>query len=205
MVLNVIAKSEIYFISDSRRNSMFKDNNIKTPQELMQYFNNNFKYGFIHRNKIFTDDEPDFQENMDKFYRIRLGKDFIKHKYGVCWDFCELERLCLLEYDLKHECYFIESHTDDEKNGPTHTFVLYTENNKWYWFEFSWFCYRGIWQYNTKSDALKDILLKFKNFFDNNLVNINIYKTTKVTKRLNTFEFINHCLKGQKIESFCEV
>ena len=107
------------------------------------------------KSKIFTDDEPNFQENMDKFYRIRLGKDFIKHKYGVCWGFCELERLFLFENNLEHECYFIESYTDDGKigGGATHTFVLYTENDKWYWFEFSWVCYRGIWEYNTKSNA----------------------------------------------------
>ena len=44
-----------------------------------------------------------------------------------------------------------------------------------------------------------------KIFFDKNFININIYKTDKVTKRLNTFKFIEHCLKGQKIKTPCEI
>mgnify|MGYP002521725528 FL=1 len=105
---------------------MFKDNNVKTPQELLEYFIDNFRYGFTYKSKIFTDDEPNFQEKMDKFYRIRLGKDFIKHKYGVCWDFCELERLFLFEDNLEHECYFIESYTDDGKiGGNSHIRLVY--------------------------------------------------------------------------------
>ena len=42
--------------------------------------------------------------------------------------------------------------------------------------------------------------MKFENFFDRKLINIRVYKTDKVTKRLDTFEFVDHCLKGQKVE-----
>ncbi len=179
---------------------MFKKLSIKTPQDLMQYFKDNLNYGFVYRNKIFTDMEPDFQKNMDKLYKIRLGEDFIKHKYGVCWDFCELERLFFSQNNIEHECYFIESYINSAESGPTHTFALYHRNDKWYWFEYSWFYHRGIWEYNSKEDALKDILMKFENFFDRKLINIRVYKTDKVTKRLDTFEFVDHCLKGQKVE-----
>lgn len=172
---------------------------VNTPQELMQYFINNFKYGFVYRHKVFTDIENDFQKNMDKLYKIRLGEDFIKHKYGVCWDFCELERLFFIEKNIEHECYFIESYINSEEGGPTHTFALFKQNNKWYWFEYSWFYCRGIWEYNSKKDALKDILSKFKYFYDDKLINISIYKTKKVTKRLDVFEFVEHCLKGDKV------
>ena len=178
---------------------MFKKLNITTPEELMQYFKNHCNYGFVYRNKTFTDDQPDFQKNMDKLYKIRLGEDFLKHKYGVCWDFCELERLFFLQENFEHECYFIESYITPEEGGPTHTFALFQHNNKWFWFEFAWLFYRGIWEYNSKEEALKDILEKFENLYDNQLINISIYQTQKVTKRLNAFEFVEHCLKGQKI------
>lgn len=174
-------------------------NYLKSPHELMQFFKEYFKYGFVYRNKIYTDLQPDFQENVDKFYKIRLGEDFIKHKYGICWDFCECEREFFLKNNIQHECYFIDSMLNFEE-GPTHTFALFKQNKKWYWFEFSWGIYRGIWEYNSKEEALQDILEKFEKFYNNKLTNIKLYKTEKVTKRLNAFKFVDHCLKGEKIE-----
>lgn len=178
---------------------MFEKFSIKTPEDLMQYFKDYFNYGFVYRNKIFTDLEPNFQNNMDKLYKIRLGEDFLKNKYGVCWDFCELERLFFLENDIEHECYFIETCINEVEFGPTHTFALFRQKNKWYWFEFSWLYYRGIWEYSSKEEALKDISSKFQNFYDKKLA-ITIYKTEKVNKRLNVTQFIEHCLKGQKVK-----
>lgn len=171
------------------------------PIELLQFFEENMKYGFVYRNKVFTDYESDFQQNMDKLYKIRLGNNFIKHRYGVCWDFCEFERLYFLANNIEYECYFIESCINNNDVGPTHTFAIYKQNNKWYWFEYSWLYHRGIWEYNSKDNALKDILNKFKKFYGNKLKNISIYKTNQVTKRLNAFEFVKHCLEGEKIKS----
>ena len=124
---------------------------------------------------------------------------FIKNKYGVCWDFCELERLFFLQRNIEHDCYFIESCVKGQNGGPTHTFALFKQNNKWYWFEYSWFYHRGIWEYDSKDAALKDILTKYEQFYDNNLVDVNLYKTNKVTKRLGVFEFVDHCTEGRKI------
>lgn len=178
---------------------MFQKLNIFTPQDLMNFFEKYLKYGFVYNKKIFTDDMPDFQQNMDKYYKIRLGIDFINHKYGVCWDFCELERVFFEEKKIEHECYFIESYINKTTGGPTHTFLLYKMNNNWYWFEYSWKFLRGIWKYPSKEKALKDILSKFDEFCDKKLVDISLYKTTKVTKRLNVYEFVKHCLNGEKV------
>ena len=178
---------------------MFKKIGIKSIQRLMQYFIDNFNYGFVYKNKIFTNAEPDFYKKFDKFYKIRLGEDLIKHKYGICWDFCELERLFFLQNNIEHECYFIESFINREEGGPTHAFTLFKQKNKWFWFEYSWSGYCGIWEYNSKDIALQDILLKFEKYYNRKKENIRIYKTSKVTKRLNSFEFVEHCLKGDKI------
>lgn len=179
-------------------NNLFEKYNIKTSKDLMQYFKANMKYGFTYRNKIFTDLQPNFQENMDKYYKIRLGEDLIKSGYGVCWDFCELEREFFASKNIPHECYFVESYIDANTGGPTHTFTLFMQGNKWYWFEYAWAYYCGIWEYNSKEEALQDILIKFERFFDKKLINIKIYKTIKVTKRLDAYKFVEHCLSGQK-------
>ncbi len=179
---------------------MFKKLDIKTPKELMQFLTNNYKYGFVYKNKIFTNTEPDFYKEFDKHYKIRLGEDFIKHKYGICWDFCELERLFFIKNNIEHECYFIESFINREEGGPTHSFALFKQKNKWFWFEYSWSINRGIWGYNSKEKAIQDILLKFEKYYNRKKENIRMYKTSKITKRLNSFEFVEHCLKGDKIK-----
>lgn len=179
---------------------MFKRLDIRTPQDLMKFFESNLEYGFVYRNKIFTPMKPYFSTNMDKLYKIRLGEDLIKNKYGVCWDFCELERKFFLQNTIAHECFFIDSQNKENGATHTHTFALFKQNGKWYWFEYSWFYQRGIWEYATKEEALKDILLKYKKFHNDKLINIAIYKTKKVTKRLDVCEFMEHCVKGEKIQ-----
>ncbi len=172
---------------------------IKNPQELLDFFEKNMKYGFTCGDKVFVDTEPDFQKNMDKLYKLRVGEDFIKSGYGVCWDFCEFERLYFEKKKIPHECYFYLSFYAHNQGGPTHTFLLFNQNKKWFWFEFSWLKYRGIWEYASKEDALKDILEKFIDFFDRNFEKVEVYKTTKAKAGLNTFEFVEHCLAGEEI------
>ena len=178
----------------------FKKYNIKTPQQLYDFCCKKLQYGFTYRGKVFTDFEPDFQANMDKYYKLRLGEDLIRSGYGVCWDVCELERDFLISAHIPHECYFLESFVSRDEGGPTHTFALYQENGKWYWFEYTWLYYRGIHEFDTKQQALKDIYNKYVDFYDRKLYDIKLYKTDKVCRRLDTYEFVEHCLGGEKID-----
>ena len=63
----------------------FKEKGITTSQLLMQFLEKSMKYGFTYRGQVFTNDQVGFQEKMDKFYKIRLGEDFVKNGYGVCY------------------------------------------------------------------------------------------------------------------------
>ncbi len=40
---------------------MFEKLKIKTPEDLLKYFKDNMKYGFVYRNKVFSDLESNFQ------------------------------------------------------------------------------------------------------------------------------------------------
>ena len=173
---------------------------IETSKDLMNYFDKNMHYGFVYKKKVFTDNEPDFQKNMDKFYKLRVGEDFIKSGYGVCWDFCELEREFFLSKKIEHECYFIESFVNRQEGGPTHTFALFKENRKWFWFEYAWQFNRGIWQYASKEEALADVLKKFEVFYDRRLYDIKLYKTKRLRKILDTFQYVERCINGEKID-----
>ena len=177
----------------------FKKYNIKTPKQLFNFLCKNMKYGFTYRNNIFTEDNPNFDLEFDKYYKIRLGEDFVNSGYGVCWDFCELERQFFNLAKINHVCYFFEAFKSREEGGPTHTFALFEQKNKWFWFEYSWGIYRGIWEYNSREEALRDIYKKYSDFYQNKL-NIDIYKFDEVNKRLNSFEFVEHCHNGEMIK-----
>ncbi len=179
----------------------FSKYGIYTPQDLMDYLQSNMSYGFTYRGKVFTvEEDPEFQADMDRLYKIRLGEDFIKNKYGVCWDFCELEREFFIQAKIEHECFFIESFKNKGEDGPTHTFALFKKEDKWCWFEYSWGMYQGVWCYNTKEEALKDIMKKHYDFYNGQFNNLEIYKTKKVTKRLDTIEFVEHCIKSRPLK-----
>jgi len=147
------------------------------------------------------ENNPDFQADMDRLYKLRLGEDFIKNKYGVCWDFCELEREFFEGAGIEHECYYVEAFEDRHEGGPTHTFALFKEDAKWKWFEYSWGLYMGIWEYESKEKALADIVEKFRVCSnDANPENLKLFKTNKIKNRLDTFKFVEHCYKGIPIE-----
>ncbi len=177
---------------------IFKD--IKTPKELMRFFEKNLRYGFVYRNKIFLENEPNFDDDFNKYYKVRLGRDFIKTGYGVCWDFCELERAFFEEKGIEHECYFLESFTNRAESGPTHTFAIFKQGVKWNWFEYSWFAERGIHTYSSKLEAIKDVFNKCVKVYGCNVEDARVYKTSKITTRLDAFEFVEHCIKGEKID-----
>ena len=178
----------------------FKKIGVSSPQQLFNFMKKNLNYGFTFKGKVFTDDKPDFNDNMNKFYKLRVGEDFIKSGYGVCWDFCEFERLFFEQFNIPHECYFIVNFLTREQGGPTHTFLLFNKNNLWYWIEYAWFNYRGIWQYNSKQEALSDIIDKFMAHNAKKYDHTELYKTSKVNKRLNTFSFCEHCFNGEKLD-----
>ena len=45
--------------------------------------------------------------------------------------------------------------------GPSHAFLIFKDNKKYYWFENAWYKYKGIHEYESLEDALNDIKYKF--------------------------------------------
>jgi len=169
-----------------------KFEDIKTPEELLKFLNETIKYGFVFNGKIFA--EPISSGDMN-FYKLKLGNALINCGYGLCWDVVELERAFFEKAQIEHSSFFIET-----KAGPTHTFILFKQNNKVKWFEYTWQKYRGIHEEQTEQEALKDICSKHIQFhFGASKKTIEIYKYSKVTRALNATEFLKHCRSGEKI------
>ena len=97
--------------------------------------------------------------------------------------------------------YFIV-HYDNNK-CPTHTFLTFEKNNKYYWFEHAWEKFRGIHEYNTQKELLIDIKDKFIKYeLNNNYIKENIilreYKKPKY--HITVQEFYKHCENGTYID-----
>ena len=179
----------------------FKKYNISSPQDLMKYFEENMNYGFVYGKKVYTDSDPNFnfQKEMDRYYKLRLGEDFLKSKYGVCWDFCVLEREFFEQAGIENRCFFMEGFKNREEGGPTHTFALYKQDDKWIWFEYSWLYYRGFREYNSVEEALTDIVEKFKGFYDVKFESVKIFNLPRFDKRVDTCEFVERCLDQNQV------
>jgi len=142
----------------------------------------------------------DYETYSDE-YMLQSPKQIIKNKIGVCWDQVELERYYFKNSDLNIKTYFIVSYDDDK--CPTHTFLTYEKDNKYYWLEHSWERFRGIHQYNSQKELLLDVRNKFikhelNNDYDKN--KLFLYEYTKPKYNISTEQFYKHCENGKNIK-----
>jgi len=165
---------------------------INEIQNIMQ----DIEYGYLNNKKQII---IEIDDNFDEEYRLQTPEDTFKYQIGVCWDQVELERKLFKGYDFK--TYFILFNNDFW--GPTHTFLVYKKNNYYYWFENSWFDYRGIHKYNNLNELLFDIAskhIKHHQLNNINFKNINIYKYLKPKYNIKASEYIDYCQKGKLIK-----
>lgn len=156
------------------------------------------EYGWVDKN---NNKYSSVDDTFSDSYMLQYPNEVIKNKIGVCWDQVELERYYFKTNDWNVKTYFIV-HYDDDK-CPTHTFLTFEKNNKYYWFEHSWERFRGIHEYICLKDLLFDIREKFikyelnNNYKKENLI-IREYKKPKY--HILTQEFYKHCESGIYIE-----
>ena len=89
---------------------------------------------------------------------------------------------------------------------PNHTFFVYEENNKYYWFEHAFEKYKGIHEYSD----LKSLLLEVKKAFITTELEgkyeydekfLNIFEYDEPKKHLSCTEFYNHFMNGKNVTS----
>lgn len=157
----------------------------------------NIEYGWIDKNNSkHTIVDETYLDN----YVLQAPKEIIKNKIGVCWDQVELERYYFKGNDWNVKTYFIV-HYDNDK-CPTHTFLTFEKNNKYYWFEHSWFVFKGIHEYISLKDLLIDVRDKFIKYELNNNYNKNnlcLYNYKKPKFHLNVLDFYKYCENGINI------
>lgn len=184
---------------------LFIENNIISIADFFDYIRNNFKYGWIDKNG-----KKHYGINDAKTYRLQYPYELLKNKLGICWDMTELYR-CFFKNmtSFKYETYYL--FYDDNEGCPSHSILVYYDNNKVYWFE-PWFntedCYySGIHEYNTITELLKDFKTIFiKSLLSNDSIKMNynpanfkIYKYQKPKNHINGYEMRNHIDNSEPI------
>jgi len=155
------------------------------------------EYGFKENNiNILYNNSYRWNNEFNDFYYLQTPKELLKSKCGVCWDQVELERYLFEKEKIKCNSYFI--YIKDGDNLPSHTFLTFNYNNKYYWFEHSWYKYKGIHEYNSITELLHDVIQKFlKEYKVNNSKNqfyLYEYSKPKIHIKCNEFyKFIEEC------------
>ncbi len=156
------------------------------------------EYGWIDKN---NNKHSIVDESYSDNYTLQSPNEVIKNKIGVCWDQVELERYYFKGNDWNVKTYFLVHY--DSNKCPTHTFLTFEKNNKYYWFEHSWERFRGIHEYKSLKDLLFDIRNKFIKYeLDNDYVveNLVLHEYKKPKYHISVQEFYNHCDYGTYID-----
>lgn len=126
-------------------------NKLNTPEKLSSYMKANIKYGYLRRdsNKVETNDFNNFYLK----YSLMSPKEVYESGVGICWDQTLFEKYVfdniIKKYDYK--IFFLQQ---ENINESTHTFLVYTKNNKYYYFENAFEEYAGIKEFKSYDEAI---------------------------------------------------
>lgn len=178
---------------------------INTPRELFEYMSLNMTYGFIGKNKkTYTDSSSQEWDDWATECVVQTGDEVLKTNVGTCWDQVEFERLWFKNNNYIFKTFFICYKFDEPVDLPTHTLLLFEENDKWYWFEHSWFVNKGIYEFNTIDEALNLIVDKHLSSTINSSKitsltndNIHVYTYDEIPKGLDVNSYLNYVTSNE--------
>lgn len=131
---------------------------IKKPEDLLRFMAN-IRYGYIGREnkKSYSPGDKNFDADFSEEYYLQTPEQLLESRRGLCWDQAELERYWFLKQGYEPKLYFLMFKKDEPNNLPTHTFLVYQKEDKFYWFENSFADQRGIHEYFSLEDLIDDV------------------------------------------------
>ena len=156
---------------------------------------NSWDYGILINGKVET-------KNIDfRKYKTIPINDIEKYHVGVCWDFVNYEAYWFKKNtNLKFKTFYIQ--IDDNKNCPSHTFLVFEYKGKYYYFESSWFTHQGIREFNSYNEAVKYVCENHnKDYNKENKYKLYIweYNTIGLDKGLTVIEYMNRIYRKKEI------
>lgn len=178
-------------------------NKIVSPIKLLDFMDKYIKYCYKAKdNKLYTDSSSkEFNDNFHDFCTVQDYIGVLNTNIGTCWDQVELEREWFFYHNYKFKTYFICF--DIKENHATHTFLVYEDNNKYYYFEHSFETYKGIHEFESLNELLKYVVknqIKFvlgNNDFNYNLSDyVVLFEYNKPNKDCSVDDFFDNIKTG---------
>lgn len=144
---------------------------IKTPNDLSRYMQENIEYKWMDQDGNLHDK---ITSDMYTTYSMMSPQEVIYHSAGICVDQVGLERDWFSLQKYYYEVLCIQIFRED--SAPGHSFLIYCDDNKWYWFENAWYTYCGIHCYDSRDSLISDIRSKFID--QNNILDSELEKLT---------------------------
>ena len=167
-------------------------NNVKNPNELLEFMDKNIKYGIYGTDKVVYDKwdtsiNSEFQKACQTKYVLCDAKRLLKYGYGICWDQVELERDWFINNDYECKTFFIWFCFSTSNNYVTHTYLVYKDKKteKYCYFEHSDDANKGIKEFDSYKDA---ILYQMEKHIDCNR-NVGNLINEDVLSHLQVYEF----------------
>jgi len=133
-------------------------------------------------------------------YIVKAPQEVLRKKTAVCYDLVELERKIFNELNYEFKTFFAYEDLPITDN-PTHTFLVFKENSKYFWFESSWHSYKGIHgPFNSYQDAVKYFSKLSKSKLNWKTVNVVEYDKFDY-KGMNLNEFGQYILNKKNISN----
>ena len=88
------------------------------------------------------------------------------------------------------------------KKVYTHTFIVYEEAEKFYWFEYAWILDQGIHEFMSLYDLLTCVRDKFKKHNNLKFMDLDylcVYKYKKPKFHIGLKDFYKHCESGENV------
>ncbi len=150
------------------------------------------------------DIDKNVYKNVDKGFKKKYvlanPEETLTNGVGTCFDLVEVERQYFKNLDLKFNTYFMIYY--ESKRIYTHTFIVYEENEKFYWLEASWDKNRGIHEFMSLYDLLTTVRSEFIKFHNIKFMDMDylcVYKYKKPKFHIGLKEFYKHCENGENV------
>ena len=174
-----------------------KYDNVNTPEELMDFMNNNIKYGFHgtdgedYQNDGSKKSNDRFQKACRNVYRLASPEYILKYGLGHCWDQVELERDWFAKHGYEFKTIFIWFLLNYPNTYSCHTYLIYKDKitKEYCIFEHADYANRGIHRFRTYADAIK---WQKDRHIDTNRQNGNRVKADEIGK-IHIYEYICPC------------
>lgn len=174
---------------------------INTPEEL-NIFMDSIEYGFITKTGERIDQNHENFDDGNFFYKeyyLQSPGRLLQSKLGVCWDQTELERCWFSHRGINHAVIYIE--IDDVEDIPTHTFLIYEDDEGYYWFEHSWGQFRGIHKFIHLKDLITTVISNHQQFNNDNTSPVNVRLLSKAPSfGITCDEFMNYARNQNGID-----